>query len=436
MQTPYRFLNSGTFIAEVGELKRILDTCEVRDDGDDQLFYQKAYLEGLYDIVLDTEGYIFKTHDPSTQIINGQLNNGICCPCVYHGNGGDNAKKTFVKLYNAMYNAETQLVPITAQQKEAIISRKKEWISKCTKNTMVENALWHIHKVPCFLNNKDCEYIIECAECHGGWTHKRHHNYPTTDIPIKHLKEVTSMWDVLQSRIMDTCKDVYMLKQSATISMFDVFVVKYDVSGQSGSELHRDASELSFILLLSHPSSFVGGETRYEHCDAVHCVDQGSLLVHCGKMRHSGVAITQGTRYVLVGFINVQSCMIGRLQKGEPPIPENASDKRHLDFLWRGCPPLDVPRRIAVRIINLRFRPEKREQILKVVHRLCIPVGVELEVQVVVADEGGGATAYASWKSTEAAEKTGGCRKRFCCREVRKGEIGNFVSHLTTVQAV
>ena len=108
-----------------------------------------------------------------------------------------------------MYNAETQLVPVTAQQKEAIISRKKEWISKCTKNTMVENALWHIHEVPCFLNNKDCEYIIECAECHGGWTHKRHHNYLTTDIPIKHLKEVTSMWDVLQPRIMDTCKDVY-----------------------------------------------------------------------------------------------------------------------------------------------------------------------------------------------------------------------------------
>ena len=189
------------------------------------------------------------------------------------------------------------------------------------------------------------------------------------------------------------------------------------------------------MVLLSHPSSFVGGGTRYEYCDAVHCVDKGSLLVHSGKMRHSGVAITQRTRYVLVGFMNVQSCMIGRPQEGEPPIPENASDKRHWVFLWRGCPPLGVPRRIAVRIINLQFRPEKREQILKVMRRLCIPVGVELDVQVVVADEGGGATAYASWKSTEAAEKIGGRRKRFWCRDVRRGEIGNFGSHLTTVQA-
>ena len=127
-----------------------------------------------------------------------------------------------------------------------------------------------------------------------------------------------------------------------------------------------------------------------------------------GQAPHGNASITQGTRYVLVGFMNVQSCMIGRPQEGEPPIPEDASDKRHLDFLWRGCPPLSMPRRIAVRIINLRFRPEKREKILKVVRRLCIRVGVELDVQVVVADEGGGATAYASWKSTQAAEKIGG----------------------------
>ena len=43
VQTTYRLLNSGTFLAEVRELKRILDACEVRDDGDDQLFHQKAF---------------------------------------------------------------------------------------------------------------------------------------------------------------------------------------------------------------------------------------------------------------------------------------------------------------------------------------------------------------------------------------------------------
>ena len=49
--------------------------------------------------MLDTEGYIFQTHEPNTQIIDGQLDNGICCPCIYHGNGGD-MQKRFEKLYN------------------------------------------------------------------------------------------------------------------------------------------------------------------------------------------------------------------------------------------------------------------------------------------------------------------------------------------------
>ena len=40
--TPYRYLNSGTFIAQVGELKKMFASSTVADDGDDQLYYQKT----------------------------------------------------------------------------------------------------------------------------------------------------------------------------------------------------------------------------------------------------------------------------------------------------------------------------------------------------------------------------------------------------------
>jgi len=59
--TPYKYLNSGLFIAQVGELKSILE--DVSDDSDDQLFYQKKYLEQKYDIALDLECYIFQCSD-------------------------------------------------------------------------------------------------------------------------------------------------------------------------------------------------------------------------------------------------------------------------------------------------------------------------------------------------------------------------------------
>ena len=42
--TPYRYLNSGTFIAQVGELKKMFASSTVADDGDDQLYYQKLSL--------------------------------------------------------------------------------------------------------------------------------------------------------------------------------------------------------------------------------------------------------------------------------------------------------------------------------------------------------------------------------------------------------
>ena len=46
---------------------------------------------------LDYEGYIFQCDD-DIEDYNGQLANGMCCPCIYHGNGGDDAKVRFKNL--------------------------------------------------------------------------------------------------------------------------------------------------------------------------------------------------------------------------------------------------------------------------------------------------------------------------------------------------
>ena len=36
-------------------------------------------------------------------------------------------------------------------------------------------------------------------------------------------------------------------------------------------------------------------------------VEQGSALIHCGKLKHGGASIASGRRYILVGFIEVES---------------------------------------------------------------------------------------------------------------------------------
>jgi GR25 family glycosyltransferase involved in LPS biosynthesis len=98
--TPYRYLNSGLFIGRVDELKRIVKN-SITDSDDDQLYYQKAYLSNQFDIQLDFESHIFQCHDKIVYFQDGKLYNPKtnCYSCIYHGNGGEDAKKHFESLY-------------------------------------------------------------------------------------------------------------------------------------------------------------------------------------------------------------------------------------------------------------------------------------------------------------------------------------------------
>ena len=100
LSTLYRYLNSGAYIGKVGTLKEFLNEA-VPNDSDDQLWMQKRFLSSDWQSTdsanLDYEGYIFQCDD-DIEIINGQLSNGMCCPCIYHGNGGDDAKVRFKNL--------------------------------------------------------------------------------------------------------------------------------------------------------------------------------------------------------------------------------------------------------------------------------------------------------------------------------------------------
>ena len=77
--TPYQYLNSGTYVARIGELKRIFAK-HIPNDGDDQLYVQQQHLTGKYNIACDVEGYIFTCYEPQIMEKNGQLYN----PCLLY----------------------------------------------------------------------------------------------------------------------------------------------------------------------------------------------------------------------------------------------------------------------------------------------------------------------------------------------------------------
>ena len=50
------------------------------------------------------------------------------------------------------------------------------------------------------------------------------------------------------------------------------------------------------LLHFDAGAEFEGGGTYFEHDDSTHQIGKGDCLVHSGKLRHSGVAITSGRR--------------------------------------------------------------------------------------------------------------------------------------------
>ena len=167
------------------------------------------------------------------------------------------------------------------------------------------NPLKFIYNFP-FLSSERCDEIITKANLMDNWSKNRHKHYPTTDIPLQNIDNLD-----LRQEIENICKIAMReYKLTGVVNPFDLFVVKYSANGQSFLDIHRDTSELSFIILLSDPSDFEGGGTFYEVYNKTFKHKKGEILFHCGKLRHSGLKITKGTRYILIGFLAVESPLL------------------------------------------------------------------------------------------------------------------------------
>jgi hypothetical protein len=153
-----------------------------------------------------------------------------------------------------------------------------------------------------------CSWIInECekyAEQNGGWTKKRHQSYPTTDLPLESVTAVSGFVFESLKIITEKIRVSYGLNNDIKIDYMDLFIVKYKHDDQNFLEIHKDGSFLSFNILLSDVSDFEGGGTYFDD-GLIMKGEQGDLILHSSKIKHSGLPITKGTRYLLVGFVNL-----------------------------------------------------------------------------------------------------------------------------------
>lgn len=165
------------------------------------------------------------------------------------------------------------------------------------------------------LSNEQCADVRAAvddaiARRGGSWYKDRHRKFPTTDLPLVEVPEVEALLrEAMFLRIVRPLTGFYFGETFLPehLELRDAFFVKYSAAEgeQRSLEVHTDGSVFSFNLLLSDPSEFDGGGTFFEAANATVRASQGGAVVHAGDVRHGGLAITRGERYLLVGFVSV-----------------------------------------------------------------------------------------------------------------------------------
>lgn len=154
-----------------------------------------------------------------------------------------------------------------------------------------------------------CEWIIfeseEYAKNNGGWNSSRHEKYATTDIPVEKVVPVFRYVLFSLKTIFQKIQTSYCLPKNTELNIVDLFIVKYNENAQNSLELHQDYSFLTVNLLLNDPSEFEGGGTYFNDGTTVF-LEQGDMLIHSGRIKHAGIQITKGKRYLLVAFIRIK----------------------------------------------------------------------------------------------------------------------------------
>ena len=144
------------------------------------------------------------------------------------------------------------------------------------------------------------------------WDIDRHAYAATTDV------DVLRSYDIARSlRVSSACvpifewiRELFAIPASIDLLLKDCFVARYLPTEQASLKRHVDGTLLSFVMALSDPAAYEGGETNlgtnttgYTHNVRL---ERGEYVVFPGGLiHHSVLPVTSGARYMLVGFVSL-----------------------------------------------------------------------------------------------------------------------------------
>ena len=272
-ETPYQYLNSGTYVARIGELKKIFEP-HIENDGDDQLYVQQQHLTGKYDIACDVEGYIFTCYEPQIEVRNGQLFNPVtgCYTCAYHGNGGEKQKVWMSKVYNNYYGFNY------------IPTRKYDILSD--DMILID-----------FMSKDMCENMISLAE-KKTFRIMEGDKVPSQDLRLKEFdqwEKLKEHWNkIVYEIVWDYWHPCHMW------GLRDAFIIKYEMDKQRELRVHNDASLVTGSVKLN--DDYEGGILEFPRQGITNKdIPVGKCLLFPGQVTHGHLStkLESGIKYSL-----------------------------------------------------------------------------------------------------------------------------------------
>lgn len=275
-------------------------------------YYQKQQIEKTYDNNMQLVNITPCNQVENVIFIKNLLNNDFFEKLFYKNKNmcsvfSDLLKTRFYENNEYIFKIEEE------NDKEFKIKKDEKFMIDYENIKTIDNISSNNRFLQRFILNNiysqdTCEWLINESELYakenGGWTTNRHNNYPTTDIPVENIKPIFKYVLRTIRNIMSKIYKSYCIPENITINVVDLFIVKYEKDSQNKLETHTDGSFITFSIMLSSSKDYEGGGTEFN--DGIQMfLEQGDILVHSGYVKHSGLEITKGSRYILVGFTSI-----------------------------------------------------------------------------------------------------------------------------------
>jgi hypothetical protein len=161
-----------------------------------------------------------------------------------------------------------------------------------------------------FFHKNTCAWIVNESEKyakHSGWETTRHEFYPTTDNVISNIEHISDFYNFIINKIKDLIMEMFNISTTSSLYIFDAFIVKYEAEKQNELEIHTDSCDYTVNIALSDLKDYEGGGVYFENINQTVSCEIGDMLIHYGKLKHAGMKITKGKRYVLVTFLKLST---------------------------------------------------------------------------------------------------------------------------------